>query len=267
MVECSIGHIDGAIRRRALSGYTFAEINVPMENYNDSPKFTLTIDKHTVEYKIVGSEVFMQAGSKTIVKISAIKADQEKWLEVVPSSVEEADIKDLLKGLEIEDGPSLQVSNLLNLFLTKGQYALMLANMTPKNAFIDFEKQKVVYYSELYKQKAQVIQVPFRRIYSRVPMAGYFGWEETASGYFPNDAQTIIPFGQFNNMDKTTIDNLVTNCNDIAKMFSDLQVFTWPEELELGTTVLSPLTMDKKVIVAVEEQWDSQTPLNAYYCI
>ena len=51
-------------------------------------------------------------------------------------------------------------------------------------------------------------------------------------------------------------------------MFSDMQIFTWPAELPVGSTVLSPLTYDKKVIVAVEEQWDvNDNVVAAYYCI
>lgn len=266
MIECSLGRIDGAIIRKALSGFTFVEFDIPVDSYNDSPKFTLSTDGSTIEYKIVGSEVFMRPGEQTLVKISAIKADQEKWLTTNPASYEETDIQNILKGLNIEDGPNLQVS-LLNLFLNDGQFAIMLANMTPKTAFVDFEKQKVVYYSELYKQKARIVKVPFRRLYGRSSLTGYIGWEESNIGAYQDDMQNIIPFGQFNNIDRTTLDNLVNNCNEINKMCSDIQMFVLPEPLELGSTVLSQLTLDKRVVVAVEEQWDSQTSVNTYYTI
>jgi hypothetical protein len=38
--------------------------------------------------------------------------------------------------------------------------------------------------------------------------------------------------------------------------------------LPLGATVLSPLTSDKKVIVAIEQQWDMNDNISAvYYCV
>lgn len=266
MIDCSLGRIDGVIIRKALSGYTFVEFDIPVDSYNDSPKFTLSTDGPTIEYKIVGSEVFMKPGAQTLVKISAIKADQEKWMTTNPASYEDIDVQDVLKGLNIENGPNFKTS-LVNLFLNDGQFAIMLANMSAKTAFVDFNKQEVLYYSDLYKQKATIVKAPFRRLYGRPSLAGYLGWEESAVGSYPGDTQEILPFGQFNNLDRLTLDNLVNNCNEINKMCSDLQMFVSPEPFELGTIVLSQLTLDKRMIVAVEEQWDNQTPINTYYTI
>lgn len=266
-IECSLGRIDGAVIRRSLSGYTFVELAVPMDTYNDSPKFTLTLDNRKVEYKIVGSEVYTQPGEKTIVKVSGIRSDMERWLEVCPLSIDSAEAGEILNGMNIKDGPNIPVT-LLNLFQTKGQLAITLANMSAKTAFVDFEKGAVRYYSELYKQKAIRITNPFRRIYSRVPMAGYVGWDNLVSGSFPDDAQVILPFGHYNNVDENAMGNLANNCNEVAKLFSDMQIFHWSQPLALGTPVLSPLTMDKKVVVAVEEQYDDMDNLVAmYYCV
>lgn len=267
MLECSLGKIEGAVIRKALSGYTFAELQVPMDNYSDSPKFTLTVDSVKTEYKTVGSEVYMHPGEKVQVKVSAIKADQDKWLEPNPLSVESMEASEILKGLGIENGPKIPIT-LLNLFLNKGQLAVVLSNMSPKSAFVDFESGRVAYYSELYKQKPTQVQVPFRRMYGRAPIAGYIGWESLVSGVFPDDTQVVLPYGQFTNIDQSTMENLMNNCNEISKMFSDMQIFTWAAELPVGGTVLSPLTYDKKVIVAAEEQWDvNDNVVAAYYCI
>ena len=88
------------------------------------------------------------------------------------------------------------------------------------------------------------------------------GWDTLVSGEFPKNAQTIIPFGNYTNIDETTMGNVTNNCNELSKLFSHMQVFTSNQALDLGSTVLSTLTHDKKVIVAVEEQ-DSFV----YYCI
>lgn len=266
MISCSLGKIDGAFRRKAYSGYTFVELTVPLDTYTDVPKFTLTLDNITEEYKVVGSEVHMRAGDKTLMKISAIRSNQEKWLSVSPMSIDSAEISEILKGMGISNGPSIPVT-LVNLFLSYGQLAITLANMSPKTAFIDFDQNKVVYYSELYKAKPTQITTVFRRIYGRTPLAGFLGWENLVSGSYPDDAQSILPFGQFTNIDQTTMENLVNNCNNIAKLFSDMQIFTHSHEIDLGTTVQSPLTYDKKVVVAVEEQWDVQTCVSTVYCV
>lgn len=267
MLSCDLGNIDEVIVRKALSGYTFIEFNVPMDSYSDSPKFSLAVGEVKSEYKMVGSEVFMNAGQKTQVKISAMLESQSKWLATKPMSVESAEIAEILKGLGLENGPKLPTT-LLNLFLNNGQLAILLSNMSPKTAFVDFEQQKVVYYSELYKQKPVVVKVPFRRLYGRSPLAGYIGWESLVTGAYPDDAQVVLPFGQFTNLDQTAMENVVNNCNEISKLFNDMQVFTYSQDLELGSTVMSQLTYDKKVIVAAEKHYDKNDNVVAiYYCV
>lgn len=267
MLECDLGKIDEVIVRRALSGYTFAEFAVPMATYSDSPKFALTVDDVKQEYKMVGSEVYMHVGEKTQVKVSALLSSQEKWLNTHPMSVESAETAEILKGLGLKNGPKIPIT-LLNLFLNDGQLAILLSNMSPKTAFVDFEKGEVVYYSDLYKQKPVVVNVPFRRLYGRPPIAGYIGWENLVMGSYPDDAQVILPFGQFTNIDQSSMENVVNNCNEIAKMFGDMQVFTYSQKLELGSAVMSQLTYDKKVVVASEEHYDVNSNLaSIYYCV
>lgn len=267
MLACDLGNIDEVIIRRSLSGYTFAEFAVPMATYSDSPKFTLAIEDVKREYKMVGSEVYMHVGEKTQVKISALLSSQEKWMQTSPMSVESAEAAEILKGLGIANGPKIPTT-FLNLFLNNGQLAILLANMSPKFGFVDFEKGSAVYYSELYKQKPVQVQVPFRRLYGRAPLAGFIGWEELVTGSYPDDAQTILPFGQFTNIDQAAMENVVNNCNEIAKLFSDMQIFTYSQALELGSTVVSSLTYDKKVIVASEEHYDKNSNVCAvYYCM
>jgi len=61
---------------------------------------------------------------------------------------------------------------------------------------------------------------------------------------------------------------VAANCNSIAELFSDMQIFTFSESIALGSTVLSPLTYDKKVIVATEEQWDAMdNVVSVNYCV
>ena len=267
MLSCSLGKIDGVITRKALSGYTFSELTVPVDTYSDSPKFTLTTDNVTAEYQIVGSEVYMRSGEKTVVKVNAVLASQVKWMEAYPFSVDSTGISDILNSMGISGGPNIPIT-MLNLFLNRGQTAIVLANMSPKTAFVDFTGERVLYYSDLYKQKAMQLSVAFRRIYARVPLAGYIGWDSNVNGFFPDDMQSVVPFGQFNNIDETTMQNLLNNCNEIARLFSDMQIFTQSTEIPLGSVVLSPLTYDKKVVVACEEQWDdSDNMLTAYYCV
>ncbi len=267
MLECSLGKINEVIVRRALSGYQFVEFSVPLDVYVDSPKFTLTIDGVASEYTVIGNEVYMHPGDKTVMKVSAIKSDMSQWLDVEPASFDSADISKVLKGYGLEDGPKISVS-FLNLFLSKGQLSVVLSNMAARVAFVDFLSNKVVYYNELYKQKPVQLQVPFRKLYGRAPIAGYIGWDTEVNGSFPYDAQSVMSFGNFTGIGRNMMENLVNNCNDIARLFTDMQVFTWPEELSLGTTVLSQLTMDKRVVVAAEEHWDASDNVAAtYYCI
>lgn len=267
MLECSIGKIENAVVRRALSGYTFIELNVPVDSYSDTPTFTVAVDGVTETYRQVGGEVYMHPGEKTVVHVSGILDKQYKWLEANPMSVESMDTADILKGLGLTNGPKMSIT-FINLFLNNGQLAIFLANTSAKQAFVDFEKESVVYYSELYKQKPIQCHVPFRRMIGRPPIAGYVGWDSTVSGSYPDDSQVILPFGQYTNMDSSVMANVAANCNSIAELFSDMQIFTFSESIALGSTVLSPLTYDKKVIVATEEQWDAMdNVVSVNYCV
>ena len=58
-----------------------------------------------------------------------------------PMSVESAEAAEILKGLGIADGPKIPIT-FLNLFLNNGQLAILLANMSPKFAFVDLEKSR-----------------------------------------------------------------------------------------------------------------------------
>lgn len=267
MLQCSLGNLETTVVRRALSGYTFVEFTIPVDAYTDSPKFTLTIGNLESEYRMVGSEVYMHPGDRTVVRVSGMLGSQEKWLSARPRSVESSKASELLKGMGISNGPDVPVT-LLNLALNDGQLAILLANMSPKTALVDFEDNTVKYYSELYRQRPVQVKTPFRRLYGRAPVAGYIGWDTSVTGAYPDDTQATLPFGQSVNMDGSLLKNALDNCNALARAFSDMQMFTYPQELGLGTTVASELTYDKKVIVAAEEHYDANSNVSAvYYCI
>lgn len=267
MLECSLGKITSAIVRKSLSGFTFVELNIPMASYSDSPKFELTIDDLKSKYKTAGTEVHMQEDGRAVLKITGILESQSEWMDTKPMSVDSADTSDLLKAMGISNGPHVSTT-FLNLFLTYGQLAIVLANMSPKTAFIDFEDKAVKYYSELYKQKPLQVSGIFSRMYYRAPIAGFIGWENYTTGYYPKDSQHILSFGQFTNVDQTAMENLIKNCNEISKIFSDMQSFTASHNIDLGTTVVSNLTYDKKIVVAAEEHYDVNSQVTAvYYCV
>lgn len=267
MLTCSIGKVTSAIVRKALSGFTFVEFNIPMDSYTDAPKFELTIDNLKQEYVTTGCEVHMQADGKAVAHIVGMLEGQSKWMDFKPLSVESADTSDLLKGMGLKDGPKVKVS-FVNLMLSKGQLAIALANMSSKMAFLDFENSRVVYYTDLYKQKPLKVQGIFSRTYSRPPVAGYMGWDSNVNGKYPKDAQTILPFGNYTTVNTSVMEALATNCNEISNIFSDMQCFTATHTCDLGITVMSNLTYDKKVIVAAEEHYDMNDQVTAlYYCV
>lgn len=267
MLTCSIGRISGAIIRKSLSGLTFVELNVPISTYSDFKKFDVTIDSLKRTFATSGCEVRMQEGAKTMLHITGMLDSQCHWMDAKPASLDSADVAGYLETLQISNGPHVQTS-FINLSLTKGQLAIALANMSSKTAFIDFEKNTAVYYSDLYKKKPIQVTGIFSRMYTRPPMAGYLGWDDGYTANFPRDAQVILPFGQFTNTESVVMENLAENCNSISRIFSDMQSFTASHTCELGDTVISNLTHDKKIIVAAEEHYDENDCVTAiYYCV
>lgn len=267
MLSCSIGKISSVILRKSLSGYTFVEFNVPLETYTDSPTFDLTIDDTPIKYSMAGCDVHMQEGGKAVLHITGIPESQKKWMDLKPLSVESMEVADFLNAMKLKNGPRISTS-FVNLFLTYGQLAIVLANMSPRTAFINFEKGTVEYYADMYKKKPLKVNGVFSRLYTRAPLAGFVGWENYTTGYYPSDAQTVLSFGQFTNVDQSIMENLVKNCNEISSIFSDMQSFTATHTCELGDTVVSNLTYDKKIIVGAEEHYDLNDCVTAiYYCV
>lgn len=265
MIGCSLGEIEQLKVMRALSGYTFAEISLPLEEYNDATVFTLTAGTER-EYLITSSEVYPAAGGQVILKATAILKGQEKYMQVKPASYDDATADSILSSIGLKGGPKGKLT-FVNLSLTQGQLAILVANSAAKTAFVDFEEESVKYYEDLYKEKAREVNAKFRRIISRVPQAGAYLYGSTNGGIVPEGATVMVPFGEDLNLPASVMGHFVENYNGLAKLFAGLQSFVWDEDLPLGTCVLSPLTHSKAIVCAAEQMWTTQGHTTVYYAI
>ena len=266
MIQCSLGDIEQLKIMRALSGYTFAEVSLPLDNYVDAETFTITTDRE-YEFRVTSSEVYPAAGGQVIFKATAVLKDQEQFLQLKPSSFgDEATAETILSSVGIAGGSKDRLP-LINLILTQGQLAILVANATSKTAFVDFEARQVKYYEDLYKEKAQEVPVKFRRIVSRVPQAGAYIYGGVNEGIIPEDATVMLPFGEDLNMPAAVMKFLMQNYNSLAALFAELQSFVWEKDLELGMAVLSPLTKSKAIVCAREEVWTVQGHTSIYYAV
>lgn len=265
MIQCSLGDIEQLKIMRALSGYTFTEVSLPLDAYADTDTFTVTTDIER-EFKITSSEVYPAEESQMILKATAILKDHVPFMEFKPASYNDATVSSILNGLGIKGGTQDKVS-FINLFLTSGQLAILLANSTAKTAFVDFETRQALYYEDLYKEKAIESAAKFRRVHSLVPQAGFYLYGGSNEGLLPEGASYIAPFGQDLNLPSPVLKHFAENYNTLAKLFSCMQSFVWEKDLPLGSTILSPLTLTKCVICAVEEVWTVESHTNIYYAI
>lgn len=265
MIQCSLGEVEQLKVMRALSGCTFVETSLPLDSYDDATTFTVTTDKE-YEFLLTGSEVYPAAGSQVILKATAVLKDQEEFLQLKPVSFDEATGEKVLGSIGISGGSKEKIT-LVNLSLTQGQLAILVANATAKTAFVDFEARQVKYYEDLYKEKAVEVPVKFRRIVSRVPQAGAYIYGKSNEGIIPGNATVMIPFGEDLNLPSSVLKHFVENYNSLANLFAGLQSFVWEKDLELGATVLSPLTKSKLVVCAREEVWTAQGHTSIYYAV
>lgn len=265
MIGCSLGEIEQLKIMRALSGYTFAEISLPLEEYEDAATFTLTAGTER-EYLITSSEVYPADGGRVILKATAILKGQEKYMQVKPASYDDATAESILSGIGFKGG-SKEKLTLVNLSLTQGQLAILVANSTAKMAFVDFEDATVKYYEDLYKAKAREANAKFRRIVSRVPQVGAYLYGGANEGVVPEGATAMVPFGEDLNLPASVTKHFVENYNGLARLFAGLQSFVWDEDLPLGTCVLSPLTHSKAIVCAAEQMWTTQGHTTIYYAI
>lgn len=265
MIQCSLGEVEKFKTQRALSGYSFAEISLPLDSYVDAATFTLTTDKER-EYSLVSSEILPVSGTQVIMRAVGILKDQESFLKVKPASYNEATIESILNGIGIKGGSKQKVS-LVNLVMTQGQLAILLANATAKTALVDFESKRILYYEDLYKVKALEAATKFQRIVSRVPQAGVYLYGGSNEGVMPEEEAAIVPMGEELNLPGAIVKHFVENYNNLALLFGALQSFTWDRDLELGSTILSPLTHSKCVICAAETLWTVEGHTHIYYAI
>lgn len=262
MIKCSLGEIERFQRVRSLSGYTFAEVALPLESYSSAPTFTLTSD-HEETYRIVASEVFPTKDSTPIFKATAILEDQAQFLKMLPVSFDDTEASKALSQLGIKNGPEARVT-LVSLALTQGELAILLANAGAHPAFVDFEARAVLYYSELYKEKARQVPVKFKQVTSRVPYMGGYVYGEGNEGYVPDLVQAMMPFGEASPIIRQALENY----NQLCGLFSTYQVFPWDDDrLPLGTAILSTLTKSKCIVCAVDETWTQSGHTAIYYAI
>lgn len=266
MIKCSLGEVERLKITKALSGYTFAEVALPLDAYADAPTFTIVTETEQ-EFTITGSEVYPAFdNTQVVLKASAIRKDMEPFTQVWPCSFEEASAEKILNAVGIKGG-SKEKYSFASLALTRGQLAILIANGTPRIAFIDFEQRKVLYYDELYKAKAQEVPVKFRRIVSKAPTAGAYLYGNANEGLIPDGAQAMASFGETVGLDGYTMKRFLENYNNLCSLFAGLQTFVWDRDLPLGACVLSPLTMTKCIVCAIEQVWTMEGHTTIYYAV
>lgn len=264
MIVCSLGKANSVRITRSLSGLTFCEATVTLAEYSDAPTFTLSSGDASMEYAVTGSELYTAQGEEPQLKIAGMLSSQAQWLAPNPCSYDGAKIVDSLKALGIDGGADAKAT-FLSLALTRGQTAIVLANMGPDPAFIDFEKNKAIKYADMYKAKPDKTDASFRRITGRPAVAAYLGTDSSNYADFPDMFQTLLPFGLNTDLDRLSIENLARNLNTLSSLMADLQAFSSPNEYELGSTVISPITYDKKVVVASQSDYAENASFHSYY--
>lgn len=265
MIVCSLGKTNSVRITRALSGLTFCEASVTVSAYSDSSTFTLSTGGPEEEYVVTGSELYTTQGEEPQLKVTGMLSSQSQWLDPNPCSYDATKIRDALKNLGIDGGSDTPVT-FLSLALTRGQLAITLANMGSEPTFVDFEHNVAKRYADYYKEKPVNPGASFRRTIGRPPVAAYLGTDEANYADFPEMFQTLLPFGMNTDLDRLSIENLARNLNALSSLMADLQAFSSPNEYPLGTTVLSPITYDRKVIVASQSDYAENASFHSYYC-
>lgn len=264
MIVCSLGKTNSVRITRALSGLTFCEAAVTVSSYSDSPTFTLSTGGPEEEYSVTGSELYTAQGEEPQLKVTGMLSRQSRWLDPNPCSYDSTKIKDALKNLGIDGGTDTAVT-FLSLALTRGQLAITLANMGSSPTLLDFERNTARSYADYYKAKPVNPGASFRRTVGRPPVAAYLGTDEANYADFPEMFQTLLPFGMNTDLDRLSIENLAHNLNALSSLMADLQAFSSSNEYPLGTTVLSPITYDRKVIVASQSDYAENASFHSYY--
>ena len=265
MIDSSYGRLKRAVVRRSLSGLSTAEIALPLDNFSDSSSFTLTTDQER-EYTVIGSELVPSETTQVLFRAVGLLKSQEKYLQLRPQSFNEATAASILNEIGFSGGTQEKLS-FVNLALTQAQLATLVANSSSKSALLDFEAGEVLYYEDLYKKKARQVEVRFQRIVQRVPQLGVYFYNSGNEAVIPKDPTLVSALGDQLNVAAPVMKRVVHNYNNLARLFSQMQAFVTAEDIELGATVLSPLTFTKGVVCAMEQVWIDDTHTTTYYAV
>lgn len=183
-----------------------------------------------------------------------------------PISVYNGTLTDQLKILGLSSDLDYKVSFTL-LDKTKGQVAIALANMGKSVHFVDFNTKQVLKYATLYKAEPIVVNSVFKVLKSRTQLVGSIGWSDVINMDVPGQITGLVSYGLPTNLSQLNVNYLIANLNELTTLYSELQVFVTSTEIPLGSTIVSPMSNDKRVVVAVTEFWNTTGCSRQYYCV
>lgn len=265
MIRCSLGTTLVARVVRALSGYTYCKVSVPVTAYSGEAKFAISVaGGPEMEYTICSTEYYSIRGDEPQLQVLGMLSSQTDWALPCPVSYDGAMVKDALKSLGISGGTDMPVS-FMTISLNRAQLAVVLANMGPEPSFVDFERNVALRYSELARKKPINTGISFHLAKGAPVNVAFLSTDTANYAEFPDQFQSVLPFGQAVNLDRQVMANLASNFNELSGMVQDLQSFTSPSEYSLGDTVMSSVTYDRKVIVAAQSDYYENASVHTYY--
>lgn len=260
------------IVREALSEYPFYRFTCKVENYTALERVTLTADDKTFEGVLSGMDVSVDASGALLYNVGAVDASCPEFDKVSPISFNAAPISDMIGhyGFTIDGSDMLSGEmSLLNMTHSAADMVLALANMGSSPAFVDFVNRKVMFLNRLYKQEPVEVLAGFQATYSRPVSVGYTLSDPGSATYGGNEAPNVVLEGGRPTLRSSGImRNLVKNYNDLAALWSRKQTFTVNgQDIPIGSTVISALTDDKRLIVAKESLYTTRGARFTYWVV
>lgn len=260
------------IVREALSEYPFYRFTCKVENYTALERVTLTADDKTFEGVLSGMDVSVDASGALLYNVGVVDSACPEFDKINPTSFVDTPISRMIEnyGFDIDGSDMLSGEmSLFNMTHSDADMVLALANMGSAPAFVDFPNLKVMFLNRLYKQEPVEVVAGFQATYSRPVSVGYTLSSPGSTVYGGNDAPNAVLEGGHPTLRSSGImRNLVKNYNDLAALWSRKQTFTVNgQDIPIGSTVISALTDDKRLIVAKESMYTTRGARFTYWVV
>ena len=262
--------LESVVVTHAYGQLPFFKFTAVLDSVSDiEGTITLTVGDQEYNVKAQGCDFMSLKDGRLSANIGAIP--DAAWVSdlerVRPMSFEDTELKDILAFYGFACGDKFNAStNFINVVHPDYVCVAALANMGNTFGLVDYENHKVVHRNDLIQADPVQPYAGFRMTMQNTPSLGVMSSVPTMNLDAPLNADLYLP-GIPTNQSVTLYENLSRNYSELSGLMARTQHCSPPEDYDLGTCMLSPLTMSRCIVVARSLTYTVSGCTRNYWCI